>query len=100
MSHSRPTPGLQTHRLLLRSLILAQLRISAITLRPTAGSELVAGSQHRILNLPAASLHRSFSFLLKRQFLAVFNHCKVIAVTVASIPAQELGEHSPIPLTR
>ena len=64
------------------------------------GFELQAGLTHSILNLLAISLYYSFSFLLKASFLAVFNHRKVISVTVVSILAKEPEEQSPVPLTR
>lgn len=64
------------------------------------GFELQVGLAHGILNLPAISLYHSFSFLLKTPFLAVFNHRKVISVTVVSILAKEPEEQSPVPLTR
>lgn len=62
--------------------------------------EIQVGLTHSISNLPAISLYHSFSSLLKTSFPAVFNHRKVISVTVVSILAKEPEEQSPGLLAR
>lgn len=64
------------------------------------GVEMQVGLTHSTSNLPAISSSHSFSFLLKTSLLAVFNHGKVISVTVVSILAVEPEEQSPALLAR
>lgn len=118
LSSHRSTTGLQIHRLWLKLLRfytnLSQRSwgavIQASGCSPLAqtdstgvfppGFELQVGLAHGVFNLLAISLYRSFSFLLKTSFLAVFNHRKVISVTVVSILAKAPEEQSPVLLTR
>lgn len=62
--------------------------------------EIQVGLTHSTSNLPAISLYHSFRFLLKTSLLAVFNHSKVISVTVVTILAKEPEEQSPGLLAR